>query len=812
MKKGTKYNLYLSALVIAWLFFSCNSTKYLGKKEYLLTKVEIICNDKNVNKSELENYVKQRPNKKILGVRPYVAIYNSIDPKKEAEREKNRYKKYTKRKAKRSDKGKDTKPFEDKTYFTRWILNIGEEPVVLDDYKTQNSTKQIKQYLDNRGFYNSTVRDSIFKDKETKKAEVYYFANPGKQYKIRTIKYHIEDTSLIKILMPDTVNALIKKNTPFDIDTLQSERQRITDTLKNRGYYYFTKEYIYYKADSAIGNSQIDLTIGVKQFVRKDTSNHIIKGSHKKYYINNTFIYSNYDPKAALKNREEYIKTLKDTVIDSVKIYYNKTLEIKPHILLKGNFIKSGDTYSPLSAQKTYKYFSGIPYFKLINIQYGQPQKDSTIALNTIDCHVQLTPATIQSYSIEVEGTNSTNENGIAGNFIYKHQNLFKRAYEFELKLTGALEAPTVTLGEEVADSIKTTNKGLNNNEYGGEASLKIPKLLFPDFMNLREKYNAKTNISLAYNHQKRPKEYTRTIRMLKFGYYWKTSKYWTHYINPLEFSAIELTDETPEFRHRIEQDNTKYSYEDHVIAALNYSLLYTDQANVKKKDHIYFKPSVEFAGNIPTFVNDNLRKNAPKYDDSYTMFNTVYAQYFKFDSDFRFDKKLNNKNNLVFRFFTGIAYPYGNLKTIPFSKKYYIGGANSIRAWDVRGIGPGTHSLPDTVVPYQTADLKLETNLEYRFKMFWLLEGAVFIDAGNIWAVNEIDDREGAPFHFNTFYKQLAVGSGFGLRLDVSFFIFRTDIGIKIIDPTLPYSNQWAWNKPKADLFVLNFGIGYPF
>ncbi|MCK4921601.1 MAG: BamA/TamA family outer membrane protein, partial [Bacteroidales bacterium] len=441
--------------------------------------------------------------------------------------------------------------------------------------------------------------------------------------------------------------------------------------------------------------------------------------------------------------------------------------------------------------------------FRSVNINFKESQAEIDKGEKSIDCEILLTPSILQSFTVEVEGTNSSGNIGAAGNLIYQHRNLFKGAENFDLRFKGALE----TLKESYS-----ANFG-NMVELGSEMRVSIPKFILPFKTDqFIKKFNPSTTVSVAYNFQRRP-DYSRTIANISFGYNWKGNRFLTHIINPIELNFVKIPYKSQKFIDWLEGKYIFYSYQPHLVSVSNYSLIYTNQNIQKSSDFQYLRLNLESAGNLLS-TSFNLL-DIETQGDNYKLFNTEFAQYLRGDFDFRYYNVINDNNSVVYRLFAGAGIPYANSNALPFEKKYFSGGANSIRAWQVRNLGPGSYVEEITnTYPNKTADIKLEANIEYRFKLFWLLEGALFIDAGNIWAINSSDEREGALFTTNTFHKEIAVGTGFGTRFDFSFFVFRLDLGVKARDPILPDGQRWIIGNRKmnSDDFTVNIGIGYPF
>jgi len=762
---------YLFYIFITILLFSCSPTKRVADNEYLLDKSKVKIDQGKVSKEELKNYIRQRSNKRILGVRFHLWLYNMANPEKQ--------------------KG-----------FSGWLRRIGEEPIIYDEYLKNKSTQQLIGYLNSKGYFNAQVKDTVYYKR--KKVRVNYHINANEPVKIRSLSYIIQDKAIEPIILGDTPNSLIKIGGNFDRDMLQDERQRIELLLKQKGYYNFSKQYITYLADSSAYNLSADLTLIIKRFQQKDTNNIVKVEDHKKYKINRVFVYTDFDPRQALLLKEKYYSNF-DTVYDNGIYFINQASDrTNRKIIFQSNFIREGSFYNLNNVNSTYQHLNGLQLFKLINIQFRELDSlaNDSIALGYLDCNIQLTKYFLQSYTLELQGTNSSGNIGVGGNILYQHRSLFGGAEVVDFKLNGSIE----TLNEQIRD--------INNTlELGGDVTINIPKFVLPVFRaeEFSKKYKPKTQISVGYNYQDRP-DYQRTIANFSYGYTWDENRFRKHSIRLVEFNAVKLPFVTSDFKTYIEKTLLSSSYENHLVSVTSYSLLFNNQDIKKNRNFYYLRLNSELSGNILTAFKQII--DAPKVDGSYQIFGIPFSQYFKTDVDFRYYQILNETNSFVYRLFVGGAVPYGNSQSIPFEKKYFSGGANSIRAWNVRDLGPGSFS-GDTISKYpnQTADLKLEVNFEYRFKLFWILESALFLDAGNIWSIKE-DNREGAFFNKNEFYKEIAIGSGLGFRFDLSFVILRLDIGLKLRDPSLPSDKRWIIGNRSfmRDDLTFNIGIGYPF
>ena len=458
------------------------------------------------------------------------------------------------------------------------------------------------------------------------------------------------------------------------------------------------------------------------------------------------------------------------------------------------------------NTDQTQSHLLGLKTFRLVNVFYTEVPALGYRAGEELelDCNIQLTLLRQQSYKVEVEGTHSDGLGG-ALNLVYQHKNLFRGAELFNLKLKGAYE----TLSQ---DSI------MHSVEYGAETSLRFPKFLLP-FIKTEgfiKKYNPTTTLLAAYNYQKLP-FYTREMANATFGYNWNGNTYTTHIVNPLQLNIVKLDTIDPVFRAIIESSSyLAYSYRNVTILGSSYSYIFNNQSIRKSRDFWFIRFNAETSGNMLRLISNIA--GLKKTEGSYRLFRQPFAQYFRADIDLRYNLIINDVSSMVYRGFVGAGIPYGNSQAVPFEKQYFGGGANGIRAWQVRTLGPGSFVPDRNTFQNQTGDIKLETNIEYRFKLFWVLESALFLDAGNIWSFND-NSQIGSQFRFKNVLNDLAVGTGFGLRFDLDFVLIRGDFGIKLRDPSLPSGSRWItdWSEYKAKteggrIFTFVVGIGYPF
>jgi outer membrane protein assembly factor BamA len=782
--KNIKFlRVFLINLFFIIVVSSCNPTKYVPNGESLLVENKIIINNDSLKKKEILPYIKEKPNKRILGVRFHLGLYNLSNIKKER-------------------------------WPNNWLRNIGEEPVIFDIYATTKSKEQIKGYLASKGYFDGNVMETI--ETANRRSRVFYNIDVKPAYTIRNLYYEIADTGLTGIVMFDSINCLIVRGKNYDADILTAERSRLERSVRDMGFYSFSGENIYFRIDSTVGKREVDIYYGVKKFMRFDSNNNPVQVPNNQYQVRNIYIYADYFPKDVLAGGEAYQRSL-DTV--NYKGYYFITNLRRPtinyEVIIRALYIRPGAIFNVSNTERSQTHLMSFKTYRLVNIRYNDP--DVTMSMlgevRSLDCIIQLTPMSKQSFTVEVEGTNSGGNLGGAVNFIYQNKNLLHGAEQFNLKLKGAYEA------------FSQSNTGFKSTQqFGVESTLRLPSFLLPFIEKGKfvKKYNPTTAIQVAYNYQNLP-VYTRTVANAAFGYTWKSGEFMTHIVNPFQLNLVRI----PFIDHLYDSlviKKSSYlinSYKDVLIAGGAYSFIFNNQKLKKARDNWFVRFNFEAAGNLlqtidkltnARVVSDSLKSSVFNH---YNILGQPFAQFVRTDIDVRYNRIINDVSSIVYRGFFGIGIPYLNSLAMPFEKQYFEGGANGIRGWPVRSLGPGSYVPLDKTFIFQTGDIKLEANVEYRFKLFWVLEGALFIDAGNIWAIKDDKDRPGAQFRFNTFYNDIAVGTGFGMRFDFKFVLLRTDLGLRLRDPGFPANTNWIFSRPGAlniQNMAIVLAIGYPF
>ncbi|MFK1794076.1 BamA/TamA family outer membrane protein [Bacteroides fragilis] len=770
MKKGI---LYTILLYLALSLASCSATKFVPDGSYLLDEVKIHTDNKEIKPSDMRLYVRQNPNSKWFStIKTQLYVYNWS--------------------------GRDSTK-----WFNRFLRKIGDAPVIYNESDAIRSQEEIAKAVQNLGYMGASVKRTTKTKK--KKLKLFYEITSGKPYIVRTLKYDISDKKIAEYLRNDSTQSMLREGMLFDVNVLDAERQRITDYLLCNGYYKFNKDYITYTADTARNTHQVDLTLHLlpyKTYVGDTPKEHF------QYKINKINFITDYDvlQSSALSSIE-----INDSLhYNGFPIYYKDKLYLRPKVLVDNLRFASGDLYDERNVQKTYTYFGRLSALKYTNIRFFETQNGDSTQLN---CYVMLTKSKHKSISFELEGTNSAGDLGAAASVSFQHRNLFRGSETFMVKFRGAYEA---------ISGLQPGYKNHNYTEYGVETSINFPNFLFPFLTSdFKRRIKATTEFGLQYNYQLRP-EFSRTIASASWSYKWIQKQKIQHRIDLLDISYLYLPWISSQFQEDYinkDKDNyiLKYNYENRLIVRMGYNYSYNSAGgalvnNTITTNSYSIRAGFESAGNILYGISKmiNMRKNK---DGKYAILGIPYAQYLKGDFDFAKNIIIDHRNSLAFHAGIGIAVPYGNAKVVPFEKRYFSGGANSVRGWSVRNLGPGSFA-GDGNFMNQSGDIKLDASIEYRTRLFWKFRGAAFIDAGNIWTIREYENQPGGVFEFDKFYKQIAVAYGLGLRLDLDFFVLRFDGGMKAINPKYKKAKErYPIIHPRFSRdFAFHFAVGYPF
>lgn len=760
---------YIYIVVTALLLVGCSVSKFVPEGKYLLDEVHISSDNKEIKSSEMYSYVRQKPNSKWFSlVKLPMYIYCSS--------------------------GKDS---------TKWINKIlrkmGDAPRIYDARVAEETRMQILGAVQNKGYLGAQV--SLEEKIKKNKLDTYYRISSGKPYIISSIDYNVEDYVIRDLLMNDSIHSGLKVGERFDVNQLEEERNKITQFLLNRGYYRFNKDYITFQADTVNGTYRIDLTMNIGLNNMPNSSETSL---HRQYSIRNVNYLMDVD---FSPNNGVNLDTMP---YGGINILYDKKLFLRPGVIDSHNRIVPGKLYSNRDVMSTYSSLSRLGILKYSNIRFVEHLENDSAYL---DAFVSLSKNKNKMLSFQVEGTNSAGDLGAAASVTYTHRNLFKGSETFTIKVRGAYEAVTGLEGY------------ANNNytEYGVESSLDFPEFMFPFLTSdFKKRVNAKSEVSIKYNWQIRP-EFERTLASAAWSYRWNSGRRANHRLDVLDINYIYMpyrSNTFIEYLNYMDEVNPllRYSYEDLFIVRLGYTYTYnsagvTTQQTAKKSSYS-IRFNIEESGNLIYGFSKLIHKK-PSDGESFRMGNISFAQYVKTDFDFSKNIMIDDRNSLVFHIATGVAIPYGNSKSLPFEKLYFSGGANSVRGWSVRSLGPGRYHGNSGSLDYvnHTGDIKLDLNVEYRTHLFWKLNGAAFIDAGNVWTLKSRYTDDTGQFAFNRFYKEIAVSYGLGVRFDLDFLILRFDGGMKAINPMESGADRFPVIRPDFSRdFAFHFAVGYPF
>lgn len=752
------------------LLASCSTTKYVPDGSYLLDGISIESDNKDINTSDLSLYLRQSPNSKLFSLfHTQLYLYNLS--------------------------GRDS---------TKWVnkvlRRIGDAPVIFSEEEDERTRDQLTRAVRNMGYMGASV-ESITETKKKKK-KVTYRVTSGKPYIVRSLNYDIPDATIWQYIQADSANSLLHEGMNLNINLLNEERQRIATHLLNNGYYRFNKELLTYTADTVRNTYQADVTLHLQPNTINGT-----ECPYHQYYINKVSFVTDYD--VLQRNAQNAFDVTDSLNYRGYPVYYKNKLYIRPRTLTNTSWINPGELYNQANIQKTYNNFGRLSALRYTNVRFEQQANDSTL----LNAFVLLTKNKLQSISFELEGTNSAGDLGAAASVSYQNRNLFRGSELFMFRIRGAYEAVSGLHGQYRNESY---------TELGAETSINFPQFLFPFLSHdFRKNIHANTEFGMQYNYQMRP-EFTRIVASTNWSYKWQSKSLHTrHQIDAIDINYLYMPWLDPKFKERYldEEKNyiLRYNYEDRLIVRSGYSYSYNSaggafMGGAVTENSYSLRFNVESAGNV-LYGLAKLTGMHQNTEGEYAILNIPFAQYLKADFDYAKNISFDAKNSLSYHVNLGIAFPYGNAKMVPFEKRYFSGGANSVRGWSVRDLGPG--SFPgDGNFLNQTGDIKFDASVELRSKLFWKIQSAVFVDAGNIWTIRNYPSQPGGQFELGKFYKQVAFAYGLGIRLDLDFFILRLDGGMKAINPV--YSSgkhRYPIIHPNFGRdFAFHFAVGYPF
>lgn len=712
---------------MAYFLASCSTTRTLQADQYRLAgnKIEIT-NSKEFNPNLLTPYLKQ----KHRGWTPFLYIYNWVNGK---------------------GKGWD-----------RFVQKIGVAPVIYDPEMVDSSIDNIENHLTYLGYYGSDVVSSI--NVRRRNVRVTYQVSLGKRFPIKDIEIVLPDNGgFAEDFISDSAAMTIHPGSFLSEAALEKETERSAASMRDKGYYSFSKNYYFFEADTLSVPDSALLKLTVNEYTRNES------------------------PKDAVPIRKFYF--------DSVSISYPDALKIRKKVLTGLNTVTPGNVYSESEVHNTYSRLSALRIFSGVNI--GMTQSDT----NKVNTTISLTQSKMQGFKVNLETSiNSSGLFGISPQLSYYHRNIFRGGEWLNLSFMGNFQF-------KFKDNIRS-------NEFGVSAGLSFPKFFPLPYRYFKEAV-PRTDVNFSYNYQNRP-EYTRNIISTSYGYVGNVSNRFYYQAYPIQMNIVNLFDLDQDFYDTLANDPfLRNAYQNHFDLGSGGILYYTTNSEpIPKSTYFYSRFQLDIAGNLLSAFKPLMQKDQ---DGAGMIWNTPFSQFVRAEltvgRTWIFGKK--DGQSVAARLVAGAGYAYGNSSALPFEKHFYGGGANSLRGWQARTVGPGLSAMDKSfVIPNQTGDMRLEANLEYRFNIFWKVAGALFVDAGNVWTLQGADTEENrlARFRWDTFGESIAANWGAGLRLDFGFLLLRLDMGLRVHDPARENKwvrpNQWL----KRDGYALHFGVGYPF
>ncbi|PST84553.1 hypothetical protein C7T94_07140 [Pedobacter yulinensis] len=762
----TRTTSRLCLLLGVGLLTACSNIKYLKPGQNLYTGAEIRINpdssgrvkDEKSLKAELKGKTRPKPNKKILGLRPKLYIYNLAgEPKK-------------------------------KKGIRHWLrTKVGEPPVLSSEVRLKLNNDVLRSYLISQGYLQAAVTgDTVTRKRKTK---AIYTANTGQRYTINKVTFPPDSSPVAAIVNANKEKSLLKPGSYYSLDVFKQERERIDNDLKERGFFYFGPDYLILKVDSTIGKHQVNVNLRVKETTPD--------AGLKPYTINDIRIYPNY-----YLNRDSIIRRTQPLEYKDFKIYDRRNT-FKPRVFERMIFFSKGDTYSRKNHNLSLNRLVNLNTFKFVKAEFTPLDSFKN---NQLDLSVYLTPLKRNSLSLSVTGTSKSNN--FVGSEVTLTQltrNVFRGAEQLNISVSGGFET-----------QVKGTQAGVSSYSLSAEGKLSFPRFITPFFEpRSTSAFVPKTNVSLAFQLLNRANYFSLGSVKGEFGYNWKESAFKEHVLNPISVNFVKLISQTDSFRLARQNNPVLFStYENQFIIGSNYTYTYNNQIDQTRRNNLFFMGNVQTAGNVVGLFFKE------KEDGSKRLFNTSLTQFVRFEADLRDYLKINRGLIWANRLNLGYGYAYGNSSSLPFVRQFFAGGSNDIRAFAARSLGPGTYRVnPNALFADQGGDVKMMLNTELRAKLVSILYGAIFVDAGNVWLRREDPLRPGSQFRLSKALDELALGTGAGLRVDASIFVIRLDLAFPIRKPYLPEGQRWVINDVafgdkgwRKENLILNIGIGYPF
>jgi outer membrane protein assembly factor BamA len=761
------YKYLIIATLSVVIFTSCTGLRKIGEGSYLYTghalKIDSsqFISHKYETRKELNGLFTTSPNKRFLWMRPWLCLDNMMKtPKKE--------------------KG-----------IKHWLkFKVAEPPVLLESINLQEISIAIENRLQNRGNFKAKSESKIIYGKKTAKIECN--VSPGKPYILKNINYPTAKEGIEADIGKLQSKSKLKTGDVYNLKEFENDRSRINQIMMNKGYFYFRSDYLLFTADTAIGKREINAWLKLKPDIPAEAS--------EAFRVKDIYVFDDY--------------STKDYHPDTTKIgdyyYVSEKHNFKPETILNQMFFERDSLYSRTNHYVTLQRLMGLGIYELASASFSA---DDSLK-GRMNAKIFLTPMSKISVSAEMNAAlKSNNFAGPGFNLNYKNRNIF-----------GGAEMLSITLGGYFDWQYSGTTKGNAAYQITLDASLTLPKFV-PFNLEKRtiKSIAPKTILNVGGGIYSRMGLYELHSLNTSVGYLWKANEKISFQLNPYDISYTNLAESSPEFDMFLQENpSIKKSFEEQFILGLSFNFIHKRIDLGSKKHFLYLNETINLSGNLVSLISTALNDERPTSENQQLILGMPYSQFFMIRNEIRYYYKPNTQNQIAWRLIAGLGIPYGNSSTIPYVKQFYVGGANNIRAFVSKSIGPGTYALPDSlnnIYVDQTGDITIESSLEYRFGIYRSFKGALFIDAGNIWLLNEDKQRPGSEFDLTSFYKQLAIGAGYGFRFDFNFILVRLDLAIPLRKPYLPVGEDWvtddiaigskSWRK---DNILWNIAIGYPF
>lgn len=760
-------NFYL--IFISILLAACSGTRHLPSGDKLYTGAEIkLESTDNLNKKFIrttaEEALRPEPNKTFLGSRPRLWMYMTAGDVP-------------------------------KSKFDKWLRKRGEAPVLMSSIKPALTAEIIDATLFNIGIFKSFTEYRILEKKRT--TRIIYTSHIHQPFTIKELIYSIPDDSLSLLIQTEKKKSLIKTGDEYNLNILKNERNRIDAFLKDKGYFYFNPDYILFKADTSETNHSLTLKLSIKDSIPE---NALTVYRIRKVLVDQNYLLS-----------EDTTEIRKDTMMfrNTVFLIDSSKMWINPKEILRSVYLRKNDIFSRRNHNITLNRLMALDNFKFVRVKFSD---SDTTANGYLDVSILMTPMPKRTFRAEMDlVSKSNNFMGPRLNVSFQNRNTFHGAEILKINLAGSFES-----------QLNGKDKNMYSYSWNPQLDLTFPRFIVPfNMRRISNIYIPKTNFSISYNYLKRVNYFDMQTFQFGYSYKWKEDIRKEHELTPISVSYSSMGKKSAAFEELLASNPyLKKSYEEQFIAGGSYSFTYNEQMLQGKKMQYYFHATTEFAGNTFSLFR-KITNGTISSDNPSRVIGSIYSQFAKLSLEGRAFYNFKDNNKLVLRVFAGAARPYGNSSVLPYSKQFFSGGPNSIRAFQINSVGPGTYDQKsgNTGFLQMGGDIKLELNTEYRFGIYKYFKGALFVDAGNVWLLKSNPANTGSPFSFSTFTDQLAVGTGVGLRVDVSFFILRFDLAMPLRKPWLEENHRWvakdidfgssAWRN---DNLILNVAIGYPF